>query len=79
MSKELIEVLFQVVKSWQVLAVTGALILYFFLISKVTRGHRRPRAIARTNPLGKTKGAPAPVGEPDVETTDNDDLGLEEE
>jgi hypothetical protein len=79
MSKELIEVLFQVVKSWQVLAVTGALIFYFFLISKVTRGRKRPRSIARTSPMTKSKDAPAPTGEPDVETTDNDDLGLEEE
>jgi hypothetical protein len=79
MSKELIEVLLQVIKSWQVLAVTGVLIVYFLLVSSVTRGHKRPRSVARTTPIVKAKGGPAPVGEPDVETTDNDDLGLEEE
>jgi hypothetical protein len=77
MSKELIDLLIQVIRSWQVLAVTGVLIVYFLLISNVTRKHHRPRMVARTTRA--TKGAPPPVGEPDVETTDNDDLGLEEE
>jgi hypothetical protein len=77
MSKELIELLIQVIKSWQVLAVTGVLVIYFLLVSSVTRGHRRPRSVARTTPV--SKGKAVPVGEPDVETTDSDDLGLVEE
>jgi hypothetical protein len=77
MSKELIEMLIQVIKSWQVLAVTGVLVVYFFLVSSVTRGHKRPRSVARTTPA--SKGKAVPVGEPDVETTDDDDLGLVEE
>jgi hypothetical protein len=71
------EVLIQVIKSWQVLAVTGALIIYFLLISSVTRGHKRPRSVARTSSASKRKAAP--VGEPDVETPESDDLGLVEE
>ncbi|MDR3248026.1 MAG: hypothetical protein LBT39_04495 [Treponema sp.] len=77
MSKELFSLLIQVIRSWQVLAVTGALIVYFLLVSSVTRGHKRPRSVARTTVA--SKGKAAPVGEPDVETTDSDDLGLEEE
>ncbi|MDR1972186.1 MAG: hypothetical protein LBQ46_09730 [Treponema sp.] len=75
MSPKLIDVLIQVVKSWEVLAVTGVLIVYIFLVSHAARGHKRPGVIART--MAKAKGGPAPTGEPDVETTD--DLGLTEE
>lgn len=77
MSRELMDVLIQVIKSWEVLAVTGVLIIYFFLISHTARGRRRSRTMARTSLAGKAKAAP--VGEPDVETTGDDDLGLSEE
>jgi hypothetical protein len=77
MSKELIGVLIQVIKSWEVLAVTGVLIIYFFLVSHAARGSRRPRTMARTVVTGKPKAAP--TGEPDVETPEDDDLGLTEE
>ncbi|MDR3248257.1 MAG: hypothetical protein LBT39_05670 [Treponema sp.] len=77
MSKELIALLIQVIKSWQVLTVTGVLVIYFLLVSSVARGHRRPRSIARTTPAAKGKSAP--TGEPDVETPEGDDLGLVEE
>jgi hypothetical protein len=77
MSKELVDVLIQVIKSWEVLAVTGVLIIYFFLVSHAVRGRRRPGTMARTIAAGKSKAAPA--GEPDVETPEDDDLGLTEE
>jgi hypothetical protein len=78
MSEELMAVLVQVLKSWEVLAVTGVLIVYFFLVSHAARGRRRTHSMARTIPAGKSKAA-APVGQPDVETTEDDDLGLTEE
>jgi hypothetical protein len=77
MSKELMAVLVQVIKSWEVLAVTGVLIVYFFLVSHAARGRRRTHSVARTIPVSKSKTAP--VGQPDVETTEDDDLGLTEE
>ena len=70
-------VLIQVIKSWEVLAVTGVLIFYFFLVSHAARGQRRPRSAARTITAPKSKAAP--IGQPDVETTEGDDLGLTEE
>ncbi|MDR2135839.1 MAG: hypothetical protein LBO76_04410 [Treponema sp.] len=79
MSNELFDVLIQVIKSWEVLAVTGVLILYFFLVSYAARSHQRPGSPARTTGGGKAKKAPALSGEPDVETTEGDDLGLTEE
>lgn len=72
-------VLFQVIKSWEVLAVTAVLIVYFFLISYAARGHRRPGSPARTITAGKAKRRSAPSGEPDVETPEGNDLGLTEE
>ena len=77
MSQELLDVLIQVIKSWQVLAVTGVLILYFFLVSYAARSHKRPGSPARTT--GKVKKGPAVSGEPDVETPEGNDLGLTEE
>jgi hypothetical protein len=79
MPQDLFSVLIQVIQSWQVLAVTGALILYFFLISHAARGHRRPGAPARTRGPGEAKKGPPPVGEPDLETPEGNDLGLTEE
>jgi hypothetical protein len=77
MSSGLIDVLIQVITSWQVLAVTGALIIYFFLVFRAARGPRRSQVVARTTPGAKTKAAS--TGQPDVETTEEDDLGLTEE
>ncbi|MDR3148061.1 MAG: hypothetical protein LBU00_06795 [Treponema sp.] len=79
MSKELLNVLIQVITSWQVVAVTVVLIIYFFLISYAARSHRRPATPARTSVVGKVKKGAAPSGEPDVETPEGNDLGLTEE
>jgi hypothetical protein len=74
-----LSVLIQVIQSWQVLAVTGVLIVYFFLVSHAARGRHRPNAPARTRAPGKKKKRPAAIGEPDVETPEGNDLGLTEE
>ncbi|MDR2176454.1 MAG: hypothetical protein LBP20_00235 [Treponema sp.] len=80
MSSDLVSVLIQVIKSWQVLAVTGVLIIYFSLVFRVASNRPRPASPARTTKAkGKAKKKSAPSGEPDVETTESDDLGLTEE
>jgi hypothetical protein len=79
MSKELMDVLGQVITSWQVLSVTGVLVLYFLLVTHVARGHRRPGGRARTIPAARAKDRAAPAGEPDLETPEGNDLGLTEE
>jgi hypothetical protein len=79
MSKELVEVLAQVITSWQVLAVTGVLIIYLFLVFSTARGRRRPHAMARTFTAAGAKNRAPPAGEPDVETPEGNDLGLVEE
>jgi hypothetical protein len=76
-SGELISLLKQVITSWQVIAVSVALVLYIFLVSYVARTYQRPRASPF---IGRPKrGVPPPAGEPDLETSDSDDLGLAEE
>jgi hypothetical protein len=77
-SGELIGLLKQVISSWQVIAVSVALVLYLFLVSYVVRGSKRPRGPGRSS-AKKAKKSALPVGEPDVETSDSDDLGLVEE
>jgi hypothetical protein len=78
MSKELLEVLLQVITSWQVLAVTGVLLVYFSIVFSAARGRKRPRSMARTTGAVKAKDR-TPVGEPDMETPEGNDLGLTEE
>ena len=74
-SAEIRSLLFQVITSWQILAVTVVLVLYFVMVSYVANiYHRRPRKSA---PLPKKKAAKSnePEG-PVVSATD--ELGLEE-
>ena len=51
LSHELKDLLFQVIKSWQVLAVTVVLVLYIYLVKYVSRSYHRPR-------MSKTKSRP---------------------
>jgi hypothetical protein len=76
-SGELIRLLGQVISSWQVIAVTVALVLYLFLVSYVTRIRKRPGGSSLKK--RSRRKASRPVGEPDLETSAGDDLGLVEE
>lgn len=79
---ELKELIIQVLTTWQVIAMTVVLILYYFLVSYAARTYRRPRLTAppaiKALKERKERKPRAPKGEPDVETGD-DDLGLEKE
>jgi hypothetical protein len=58
-SKELTELLFQVIKSWQVIAVSVALILYMSLVSYVSRAHHKPASVSKTKPKKQKKAKAA--------------------
>jgi hypothetical protein len=73
-SDDLKNLLVQVITSWQVLAVTGVLIAYVFLVRYVARLYRRNRPFSRPGKKEKAAGEKAGV----VEPSDDDDLGLEE-
>ena len=81
-SKEVMELLIQVIKSWQVIVVTVALILYITIVSYVARDYHRPRA-ARKPKVKKEKKAPVVAGPEEVDSPPggdvNQELGLEEE
>ena len=75
-SEEIRSLLAQVITSWQVLAVTGVLIIYILLVNSVARLYHRRRH--RHVPMTRTKkGTAKPPDAPDM--SDSDDLGLEEE
>jgi urea transporter len=58
-STELKYLLPQVISSWQVLAVTAALILYTWLVSYVARTYHRPHLSKSKPKRKKVKAAPA--------------------
>lgn len=79
-SGEMVNTLIQVIKSWQVLAITVALIAFIFLINYVARTYRRPKFVSRSRPKKpKFKPAEKPKKKEGDESEDsNAALGLEE-
>ena len=68
----------EIVKSWQVLAVTIALVIYIFLVNYVARTYHRPHFVSKSRPKKpKGKAAPKPQTESGEEDS-NEALGLEE-
>ena len=77
-SGDLTALLLQVIKSWQVIAISVALVLYMFLVNYVARTYRRPRSVSKSKPQrAKIKIEKKPKKEKPAEST-NDELGLEE-
>jgi flagellar biosynthesis/type III secretory pathway M-ring protein FliF/YscJ len=74
-SDELKSLLIQVITSWQVLAVTGVLIIYVFLVRYVARLYRRNRPLSSSPKKEKASGGEEAK---DMEPSGDDDLGLEE-
>ncbi|MDR2143671.1 MAG: hypothetical protein LBP29_04805 [Treponema sp.] len=74
---EMLKLLAGVISSWQVIAVTIALVLYFMLVSYVARLYHRPGAFSLASTKKKKK--PEKIPETGVTEEENDDLGLEEE
>jgi flagellar biosynthesis/type III secretory pathway M-ring protein FliF/YscJ len=70
----------QVITSWQVIAVTIAIVIYISIVSSVARTRRRPH-LALKKPKAKKKKAASTAEGPEEVTTgsnSNDELGLEE-
>lgn len=73
-SDELKSLLIQVITSWQVLVVTGVLVVYVFLVRYVAKLYRRSRPFSYAPGNEKAAGKKAKGVEPSAD----DDLGLEE-
>jgi hypothetical protein len=79
-SKEFLDLLTQVIKSWQVIAVAIVFILYVKIVSYVGRGYHVPKR-KRVRPAKKEKAEPAAPAAGSEESGgggSNDELGLEE-
>ena len=74
-SDEIKKLLVEVISSWQVLAVSGVLIIYVFLVNSVARIYRHPRPPRR--PMFKPK--PAVKEEAPAVHSNTEDLILEDE
>jgi hypothetical protein len=73
------KLLIQLLSTWQVIAVTIAIVLYMSLINYVARTHHRPRYVSKSKPK-KAKAAQAkkPEKKKTTEAETNEELGLEE-
>ena len=69
--------LFEVITSWQIIAVTVALILYFSLVFYVARAHHPRRSNFSFKSMPKKEKAKK-AAEEIPESGDDEDLGLEE-
>ena len=78
-SSEVRNLLIQVITSWQVLAVTGVLILYVFLVNYVAKLYRRRKIPPMIMPkIKKQKPDDADVPEAN-DASESEDVELEEE
>jgi len=75
----LFELLKEVVKSWQVIAVTIAIVFYLFLVNRAARVNRykrsKPRKKISFKKKAKPKDAPVPIVDESADSS-NDELGL---
>jgi len=78
-SKEFIDLLTQVIKSWQVIVVAIVFILYVKIVSYVGRGYYVPKR-KKVKAAKKEKQEPVPAAAPEESggSGSNDELGLEE-
>jgi len=79
-SSDYFELLKEILKSWQVIAVTIALVLYIYIVNNVSKSYRRPKV--KVEKVKKPKKVePVVQQENEDEEPDhnsNDELGLEE-
>jgi len=62
-SKEMVELFIQVIHSWQVIAVTIALVLYMYLVGYVARRYHHPRSVSKSKPKKVKSAAPKEASE----------------
>ncbi|MCL2181080.1 MAG: hypothetical protein FWB83_11655 [Treponema sp.] len=75
----MLQILLNVITSWQVLAITLALLVFYHVVFYLARSYHRPRAIKVKEKKKKAEKAPAEVQiKDDSNSGHGDDLGLEE-
>jgi hypothetical protein len=76
---ELFELLLQVVKSWQVIAITVALVLYMSLVGYAARTYHRPNYVSKSKPQKTTEKAAKKDKTKSNKEKDSDELQIIEE
>jgi len=77
-SEELKSLLLQVIKSWQVIAVTIVLVLYISLVNYASRAHKKPAFVSKLKPKKKEKKEKAKKEKPKKETEEGDEIHEDE-
>jgi hypothetical protein len=77
-SKEVLALLTEVITSWQVIAITVALVIYLNIVFYVSRAYHRPRMKLSEKIKFKKKSKTAAGPAEEATTGATDDLGLEE-
>lgn len=77
-SSEYFELLKEILKSWHVIAVSIALVIYLYIVSYVARSYHRPRVKRVKIKKRPEKAMEAGPEETEVGGDSNDELGLEE-
>jgi hypothetical protein len=78
-TKEFFELFVQIIKSWQVIAVSIALVLYLNIVSHAAKSYRPPKM--KKVKVKQKKAEPLPLSEPEEDEggrDSNEELGLEE-
>jgi len=78
----IVELVKKVIMSWQVIAVTVAIVIYFFIVSYTARTYHHPKSSKKpkAKPAKKEKADAAPVLDTSGSTDSgsSDELGIEE-
>jgi hypothetical protein len=80
-SGDFFDLALQVIRSWQVIMVTVALVLYIFMINYVANVYNKRRPRPSKPKKGDIMAEPEEAAGEDISAaaSDNDELGLEEE
>jgi len=78
-SEELKVLLFQVIKSWQVIAVSIVLVLYISLVNYAARAHKKPVSVSKIKPKKKEKKEKPKKEKPKPQGTEGEEEITEQE
>jgi hypothetical protein len=78
-SGDFFDLALQVIRSWQVIAVSVALVLYIFLVNYVANVYNKRKARPPKPKKADIMAEPEAAEEDSGSVSDNDELGLEEE
>jgi len=78
-SEELKGLLIQVIKSWQVIAVSIVLVLYISLVNYAARAHKKPVSVSKLKPKKKEKKEKPKKEKPAPQETEDEEEIHEQE